>query len=118
MKISCDVVPRIIELVLLSDTQAREIMTVHILDIPVEILLMIFSRLPSQTLIFQLPLVCKHFRDILATTWYWKTRYVRLAGSRPLKEREILKEWQEGCIQSEFSLSAAKKELTLTSLSG
>ena len=93
-------------------------MTLHILDIPAEILLIIFSHLPSQTLITQIPLVCRHFRDLVATHWYWKMHYVHLAGSQPLKERELLREWQEGCIQSEFANAAARKKLSLSSLTG
>ena len=93
-------------------------MTLHILDIPTEILLMIFSRLPSQTLVMQIPLVCKQFRDLVATPWYWKTRYVQLSGSQPLKDRAGLREWQEGCIQSEFALAGMNGRLTLNSLTG
>lgn len=92
-------------------------MTLHILDIPAEILLMILSRLPSRTLITQIPLVCKRFRDLVDAT-HWRTRYVRLAGSQPLKERSLLREWQEGCIQSEFALAAVEGDLTLSSLTG
>ena len=93
-------------------------MTLRILDIPTEILLMIFSRLPSQTLVTQIPLVCKQFRDLVATPWYWKTRYVQLSGSQPLKDRAGLREWQEGCIQSEFALTGMNGRLTLNSLTG
>ena len=93
-------------------------MTLHILDIPTEILLMIFSRLPSQTLVTQIPLVCKQFRDLVATPWYWKTRYVQLSGSQPLKDRAGLREWQEGCIQSEFALAGVNGRLNLNSLTG
>lgn len=79
---------------------------------------MIFSRLPSQTLVTQIPLVCKQFRDLVATPWYWKTRYVQLSGSQPLKDRAGLREWQEGCIQSEFALAGVNGRLNLNSLTG
>ena len=79
---------------------------------------MIFSRLPSQTLVTQIPLVCKQFRDLVATTWYWKTHYVQLSGSQPLKDRAGLREWQEGCIQSEYTLAGVRESLTLNSLTG
>ena len=93
-------------------------MALHILDIPTEILLMIFTYLPSQTLITRVPLVCTHFRDLVMTIWYWKTNYVRLARSQPLKDRSLLREWQEGCIQSEFALAGVSGELTLSPLTG
>ena len=93
-------------------------MTLHILDIPMEILLMIFSHLPSQTLVTQIPLVCKQFRDLVTTPWYWKTHYVRLSGSQPLKDRTLLREWQEGCIQSEFARAGMNQTLVLNSLTG
>ena len=93
-------------------------MALHILDIPTEILLMIFSYLPSQVLITRVPLVCRQFRDLVATGWYWKTHYVQLARSQPLKDRSLLREWQEGCIQSEFALAGVNGELTLNSLTG
>lgn len=93
-------------------------MTLHILEIPTEILLMIFSQLPSQTVVTQIPLVCRHFRDLVATSWYWKTRYVRLAGAAPLKEPSQVREWQEGCVQSDFALAAVMQKLTLNSLTG
>ena len=93
-------------------------MTLHILDIPIEILLLIFSRLPSQTLVKQIPLVCKQFRDLVATPWYWKTHYVRLSGSQPLKDYALLREWQEGCILSEFAVAGMRGDLTTNFLTG
>ena len=93
-------------------------MTLHILDIPTEILLMIFSQLPSQMVVTQIPLVCRHFRDLVATSWYWKTRYVRLAGAAPLKDPSLVRGWQEGCVQSDFALAATMEKLTLNSLTG
>ena len=93
-------------------------MTLHILDIPTEILLMIFSELPSQTVVTRIPLVCRHFRDLVATSRYWKTRYVRLAGAAPLKEPALVRGWQEGCVQSDFALAAVMEKLTLNSLTG
>ena len=99
-------------------SQRSGTMTLHILDIPTEILLMIFSRLPSQTLVTQIPLVCKQFRDLVATPWYWKTHYVQLSGSQPLKDRAGIREWQEGCIQSEFARAGVRERLTLHSLTG
>ena len=90
----------------------------HILDIPAEILLLIFSHLPSQLVATQIPLVCKRFRNLVATSQYWRTRYVQLAGAAPFKEPSMLREWQEGCFQIEFPLAALRERLTLNTLTG
>lgn len=92
-------------------------MTVHILELPSEILFMIFSWVPSRDLVTNLPRVCKALRDILHTEWYWRTHYVRLTRSQPwiepCSEGESVRVWQEGCLESEFALSTAAASDTM-----
>lgn len=76
-------------------------------DLPDEVIVYIFSLLPSRQQVLTVPLVCQRFRRLVGSVWYWKTRYLQLCsthhGAQPLLELPSLRLWQEGCIQGEFA---------------
>lgn len=88
----------------------------NILELPAEILSAILSWVPCNDLVLHIPLVCKYFRDLLLSDWYWRGRYVGLCGAQPLKAYNNLacQEWQEACLRYED----ASREQKITSLSG
>ena len=88
----------------------------HILDLPAEILSAILSWVPCNDLVLNVPLVCKYFRNLLRTEWYWRMRYVDLSHSQPLEifTRLQLPRWQRACLRLEDAVAEQKT----TKLSG
>ena len=83
-------------------------MTVHVLDLPVEVLVKIFSYVSSRGVILDLSLVCKQFLEVFLSEWYWKTRYRQEVGSQPLMNppNKSVGTWKVGCVQAEFARRA------------
>ena len=93
-------------------------MTVHLFDLPLEILLQIFSWVPARVLLRDASLVCRRFHEILHTEWYWRGRYVHEARTKPLVEQPSMRLWQVGCLQWEFAWMAAAGGLSHNTTSG
>lgn len=78
-------------------------MTVHVLDLPAEVLFKIFSFLPAQRLLLDVSRVCRQLHELVCSRWYWRMRYVRELGSQPVARGDggggV---WQLGCLQTEF----------------
>ncbi|XP_064386257.1 F-box/WD repeat-containing protein 9-like [Halichondria panicea] len=87
----------------------------HILDLPAEILSAILSWVPCNDLVLSVPLVCKYFRDLLITEWYWRRRFVGLTAAQPLKVYKdlVLQQWQAACLRYE-DVTAEQKTITLS----
>ena len=93
-------------------------MTVHLLDLPLEILLRIFSWVPTRALLLDASLVCKRFHEILRTEWYWRGRYVEETHTQPLVEQPSMRLWQVGCLHWEFAWMAAAGGLKCSTPTG
>jgi len=93
-------------------------MTVHLLDLPPEILQQIFSWVPARALLRDASLVCRRFHEILHTDWYWRGRYIEEARAQPPVEQPSMRLWQVGCLQWEFARTAAAGGLSYSTTSG
>ena len=87
----------------------------HILDLPAEILSAILSWVPCNDLVLNVPLVCKYFRDLLLTEWYWRRRFVGLTAAQPLRVCNdlVVQQWQAACLRYEDA-AAEQKTTTLS----
>lgn len=68
-----------------------------LLDLPTDILLVIFEYIPSQHLIRNVSVVCMEFRDILNSESFWKRRYNRKSG----RTLNSLHDWKLGSCQND-----------------
>lgn len=89
-----------------------------LLDLPDEIILHILSFVASRNQILTVPRVCQRLRQLIENQWYWRSRYVQLCSAQPVLELASMRLWQEGCIQREFALTAAKRTAPQTELKG
>ena len=87
-------------------------------DLPDEIILHVLSFLPSKFQILKISVVCRRLKELLTSSWYWRSQYIQLCGSQPDRELSTIRLWQKGCIQSEFALAAARGNTNLNSLKG
>ena len=74
----------------------RDNMT-NLLELPTDILLAIFSYIPSVHLIRSVSVVCVEFRDILNSESFWKRRYNQKSGLT----LNSLHNWKLGCCQND-----------------
>ena len=90
-------------------------MSANLLDLPDEVLVQIFTLLPSRLQVLPLSLVCQRLKALVDTVWYWRTHYVRLCRGQVLLEVDGIRMWQEACIQRDFSLACntTNKNVTL-----
>ena len=95
-------------------------MDLHIFDLPTEIVLNIFSYVPSTQVLLNVCRVCKHFNEMLRSEWYWRTRYVQSIATQPIVSGLDLQQWQLGCMQAEFAAMARRgaRNLTMSQLRG
>ena len=70
---------------------------INLLELPTDILLVIFSHIPSEHLIRSVSAVCVEFRDILNSESFWKRRYNQKSGLT----LNSLREWKLGCCQND-----------------
>ena len=69
----------------------------NLLELPTDILLVIFSYIPSVHLIRSVSVVCVEFRDILNSESFWKRRYNQKSGLT----LNSLHNWKLGCCQND-----------------
>ena len=69
----------------------------NLLDLPTDILLVIFAYIPSEHLIRNVSMVCVEFRDILNSESFWKRRYNRKSG----RTLNSLHDWKLGSCQND-----------------
>lgn len=77
--------------------------------IPTELLVLIFSYIPTKVLLRTVALVCKQFDDILKSDWYWKARH-SLYGKHFPVELVGVNQWQIACAQSEVLAAACSRD--------
>jgi len=87
---------------------------ISLLDLPTDILLVIFSYIPSEHLIRSVNGVCAEFRDILNSESFWKRRYNRKSGLT----LNSLHEWKLGCCQNDNLQQIIEERTTLSTFKG
>lgn len=92
-------------------------MAPHLFDLPTELLELILCYVPSLLLVTKVCGTCRRLRHMLRSESFWKRRYASLVREAVPPVRESLLYWQHGCIQSEFSLSLARRP-NVTALTG
>ena len=72
--------------------------------LPDEALVCVFSFIKARDLIVNLSLVCKRFRLIISSDWYWKRRFSVSCGEQiELRNADpIIRDLQINCIQGEY----------------
>lgn len=74
-------------------------------QLPDQALLLLFSFIPARDLILSISVVCKRFRLLIISDWYWKRRYwENYGGSTPFLggNHSSLEEMQRGCVHGDF----------------
>ena len=83
-----------------------------LLQLPDELLLLVFSFLPARTLLRRLSLVCKRFHNLLLEEWAWKNRFKSKCGCYPLVSSlpHSLSRVQQACVDGDFVDAARRHE--------
>lgn len=87
--------------------------SLHILELPSEVLSLILLQVPCADLVTNVGLVCRHFHALLRSAWYWRTRFVDLTSSQLPNVPLDSSQWKLGCLQYE-SMAAEQKMHSLT----
>ena len=70
---------------------------INLLDLPTDILLVIFSYILTEQLIRGVSMVCVEFRDILSSESFWKRRY----NQQSSLTLHTTHDWKLGCCQND-----------------
>ena len=89
-------------------------MAANLLDLPDELLVQIFTLLPSRLQVRSLSAVCRRLKVLVDTEWYWRTHYVRLCRGQAMLEMDSIRMWQEACIQRDFVLACSPTNKSVT----
>ena len=85
-----------------------------LLDLPTDILLVIFAYIPSYHLISSVSVVCGLFRDILNSQTFWKRRYNQKSG----RTLNSLRDWRIGCCQNDHLQRIIEGKATVNTYKG
>ncbi|KAL5489420.1 hypothetical protein EMCRGX_G018510 [Ephydatia muelleri] len=77
--------------------------------VPTEVLVLIFSYIPTQVLLRTVALVCKKFDDILKSEWYWKARHSPYVKHFPV-EFEDVRQRQLACAQFDVLTAGGSRD--------
>ena len=83
-------------------------------DLPADVLLLIFTYIPSEHLIRSVSMVCVEFRDILNSKSFWKRRYNRKSG----RNLNLLHDWRVGCCQNDHLQQIIEGKATVNTYKG
>ena len=83
-----------------------------LLQLPDELLLLVFSFIPARTLLRRLSVVCKRFHNLLLEEWAWKNRFKSKCGCYPLVSSlpHSLSRVQQACVDGDFVDAARRHE--------
>lgn len=74
-------------------------------QLPVEVLLHVFSFIPARALLGCIALVCRKFHELLGEEWAWRKRFIHQCGCSPLVvtlSPYSLRHLQLACVHADF----------------
>lgn len=85
-------------------------------NLPDEALVCVFSFIEGRELIASVSVVCRRFRDIISSEWYWRRRFNISCNSNQMVEigphiNEELQGIQQSCIEAEQTRIACNDKL-------